>query len=285
MMPWPRGFQRATGSSLGTPPRLVGQLAKRLNECEPVDSILTARPQFKTLPAGSQCTAGPKDDSVRSPEHSSFLELVDADMPDRHGVETGKCQDQPPITARGCGRGRDRPAQSRFDDRREQAAAHDGAEHSAELVLPLGPMRPKPTSPAMALPGRGMSDFMEERCQKGIGIEVFVDRDPMDVPISLRRAVVAELRSPRPHDAHIHMLPPERVLDVARQAGWKPCDNRVIEHHTVPLSVVAIENVECRNVLGRHIVRCKIFDDRHHVGFGRRRGRQVTDRHLAIPRA
>ncbi len=190
-------------------------VAKRLHEGEPVDPIFAACPQLKTLPAGSQRTTGAKHDAVGCPKHGLFFELLDAHMPDGHGVEAGQCQNQSSIAARCGGGGGERASERRFDDWWQEATPHDGPEHPAELFLPFDSMRPQSPAAAMPLPSGGMGHLVKECRQKCVRIEIVVDRDAMHATAPLWRAVIAELRPARSHDVDIHVLSAEHVFDVA----------------------------------------------------------------------
>jgi hypothetical protein len=67
-----------------------------------------------------------------------------------------------------------------------------------------------------------MGDLVKERRQEGIGIEIVVDRDPVDALAADGRAVVAEFRPPRTHradlDRHAEMAAMEQFLTVAERA-------------------------------------------------------------------
>jgi hypothetical protein len=72
------------------------------------------------------------------------------------------------------------------------------------------------------LPGRRVGDLVEECRKEGIGIEIVVDRDPMDPHAPLRRTMVAELRAARPDDTDLDRLPSEQRLHMASHSRRQP---------------------------------------------------------------
>jgi hypothetical protein len=185
-------------------------------------AIFTSGPQFKTLATRAKGAASSKQTAVGSTKDRPLGEILDPHKTDGLGVELGQCEHKPTITARGCGGSLERPGEGRLDDHRQETAAHDRPQDTAELLLPLRTMRPEPPSSLMAFPCGRVSDFVEQRGQEGVGVQVVIDRDSMERHAPRRWAMVAELRATWPDDINLHRMPPEKCSHIACDDRRKP---------------------------------------------------------------
>jgi 2-oxoglutarate dehydrogenase E2 component (dihydrolipoamide succinyltransferase) len=85
---------------------------------------------------------------------------------------------------------------------------------------------PEPAAAPVSLPGGGVGDLVEERRQEGVGIEVVVDRDPVDREVAGRGPVISEFGPPGPGQPHLHRLPAEQFSHVAGHPGRQPAGER-----------------------------------------------------------
>ena len=190
---------------LGLLRRARREMLYEFDEAQCVHPVFAPRWALKTLVAAPHFGAFAKCFAAVDTEDRTRRDLLHARATWILLIVAGKRQQERAVAA-GCCRGfEDRLLQSTGDVFGQQANSHNRADNPLKFLLPEMAVRLDPSRSSMVFfPRCEVGNLVQERCQKCVGIEVFVDAYPVEWVLPPWGTVVAQFGATRSAHPHNH---------------------------------------------------------------------------------